>query len=71
MYEIREATFKPHRTDDLRPEAVPFIGKVLSVQYAWTMDAEDRWPGKRAYMVAYGTPGEHIGWLPEMDLVFE
>lgn len=65
-YSRFKGVFKPHRTDDLRPELFRFIGMELVFSYAWTMDADDPYPGDIAYSChAADWPGY---WVPGRDI---
>jgi hypothetical protein len=58
------ATFNPKKTDDLRPELVPVIGKEVSLGYAGTGMDDEPYPGQHRY---YGEDTDGY-WVPECDL---
>ncbi len=60
-----KATFNPKRTDDVRPELTPLIGKSTEFYYAWIMDDEDQFPN----VWALASFDREFGyWVPEFDL---
>lgn len=60
-----EATFQPHRTDDLSDLAPP-IGYRSKWMYAWTMGEDDPFPGEVAWVDVDHNSG--YGWVPDRDL---
>lgn len=61
------AVYQPIRTDDLKPEAVPFIGDRLEWQAVWIIDRGEEYAGQWACAVR--SPGPKFVWVPECDLV--
>lgn len=65
-----KAIFVPLRTDDLKPEVVPFIGHVLMFEAVWIIDHECDYNGQWAMAPTRETfdLGFHVAWVPECDL---
>tara|TARA_R110000850_G_C9996151_1_gene468161 strand:+ start:5663 stop:5944 length:282 start_codon:yes stop_codon:yes gene_type:complete len=71
-----EGILAPTRTDNLRPEVLPFIGETLTFRPSFTMlDDEEPYPGQRVYTVIDPDGGPHSipkgwfgGWIPEEDI---
>jgi len=65
------AKFTPRNVGDLKPRAVPFIGKVLSWQCLWEIE-EGEYKGQMCWWNNYnGTKDEdtaYFGWVPTEDL---
>ena len=66
--ERRYARFAPQRTDDLKPVAVPWIGRVIEVEFAGTMDEGD-YTGQAMWMPVDRAVMPGVAWLPDCDLV--
>ncbi len=68
-FQTVRATFRPTRTDNLRPGAHALIGRRLEWRTMWRMDEDDPSPGQWAL-----EPTDRdlwCGWVPECDLVFD
>lgn len=69
-YEKVQATFKPKRTDDLKPDAVKYIGRSGVFEALWKMGEDD--PQEYEGMFAMRVPDEwetkDFIWVPECDL---
>lgn len=73
------AVFSPRRTDDLRPEIIPYIGKTLVFQCAGRQAENDVFPGQYLWFAladGESSEGREYGkthpalqwWLPDEDL---
>ncbi len=59
------ATFQPQRTDDLKPEAWPLVGKRFVFEAALRCDPEGPYAGQ---WECWFVDPETAGWVPECDL---
>ena len=63
--------FQPKRTETLRDEALPFVGRLLTFEALWLIDKEDGGPyvGQWAMRPINEAGGWlPIGWVPEEDI---
>lgn len=72
----RRGTFRPKRTDDLRSEVVPLIGRTFLLMYAGIGDHDEAYPGQTRWMIHYAhdaelTDEERGWWMPEQDIEFD
>lgn len=71
-FDVVTATFRPQRTDDLKPHTRNWVGVRMRWCAAWEIDAEDGGPyvGQMAMTPHDPTPAglEPIGWVPLRDL---
>lgn len=71
-FEVVTATFRPQRTDDLKPHARAWIGVRMRWCAAWEIEAEDGGPyvGQMAMIPQGPTPDglDWLGWVPLCDL---
>jgi hypothetical protein len=72
LYEKVQAYFEPKRTETLRDEARPFIGKLMTFEALWLIDEEDGGPyvGQWAMRACAenGLDWLPLGWVPEEDI---
>lgn len=65
----RVATFEPKRRDNLRSEAVGFIGQTLRWRGLWVVTDEDGGPYVGQVVWEPGDRSLWFGWVPDEDLV--
>lgn len=70
-FRMRVGTFKPKRTDDLKPGVVEFIGKSTTWITGWIIEAEDseQYAGQMTWLPR--GEGWTFGWAPECDIEWE
>jgi hypothetical protein len=61
-----DATFRPQRTDDLRPEMVPLIGQRLTWVTLWVAEPWERFAGQVVLRTEPWSLSPY--WVPEEDL---
>lgn len=62
-----EATFKPKRTDDLKPGVAEWIGKRGTWTWAGVQDEDEQYAGLVTFMWT-GVGCAPFAWVPECDL---
>ena len=65
-FSLVEATFRPQRTDNLRPEAHAALGMRTLWQALWKQGEGDPYPGQWALCPVDGNP--FWNWVPQEDL---
>lgn len=65
MYDSNERRiFQPTRTDDLRPECLPFVGKIVTVK-SWHSNSNKNYPDDDLVGLV-----REFGWdIPESEIV--
>ena len=61
------AVFYPQRTDDLKPCAKAWVGRMAQWRYLWTIE-DGEYAGQGAYEPVNVSIEEWPGWVPECDL---